>query len=122
MSRCNSSDLTIMLCFFYGIYTVDYRDQFLFFNAGKFLSPQKILGTFIIDQSPTFFLWWKADQYNQENRKRKKYHAWLCHLFYPPYFFFSFVITCSLFFILASVCRPNIRESILRGIHTLPFI
>jgi hypothetical protein len=27
---------------------------------------------------------------------------------------------CSLFFIHASVCCPNIRDSILRGVHTLP--
>jgi hypothetical protein len=89
-----------MMCIYFlltGYYTVDYRDQFLF-NAENFLSPKNV-GNFHNRPKADVFLWWKAKQYNQKNRKRKKV-LWLCHLFYPPYFFlfcpnmFSFFHPC----------------------------
>jgi hypothetical protein len=56
---------------------------------GTFFPPENV-GNFRNRPEPGIFLWWKAKQYNQKNRKEKK-GLWLCHLFYPPYFFFLFL-------------------------------
>jgi hypothetical protein len=84
-----------MLCIYFpltGYIYVHYTDRF-FLMLGTFF-PKKLLGTSIIDRILAFFLWWKAEQYNQENRKEKKYYDYV--IFFIHLTFFSFVLTCSL--------------------------
>jgi hypothetical protein len=86
---------------------------------GTFFPPENVRNFHNRPESGVF-LWWKAEQYNQENRKEKK-STMVMSSFLSTLLFFSFVLTCSLFFILVSMCRPSsIRETILRGVHMLP--
>jgi hypothetical protein len=84
---------------------------------GTFFPPENI-GNFRNRPEPDIFLWWKAKQFNQKNRKEKKYYGYV--IFFIHHTFFLFCHNVFSFFILTSVYRPSIRDSILQGIHTLP--
>jgi hypothetical protein len=64
---------------------VDYRDRFLFLMLETFFPPENVRN-FYNRPEPGVFLWWKAEQFNQENRKGKKYYGYAI-FFYQPYFF-----------------------------------
>jgi hypothetical protein len=108
-----------MLCiyfFFDGIYTIDYKDRFLFLMLGIFFSPENV-GNFHNTLEPGVFYGGRPNNIIGKIEKEKNTMVMLSFL--STLLFFYFVLTYSLFFILASVCRPSIHESILRGVHTL---
>jgi hypothetical protein len=76
------------------IYTLDYRDRFLFLMLETFFLPENV-GNFHNRSQPAFFLWWKAEQYNQENRKKS---IMVMSSFLSTLLFSTFILMCSLFF------------------------
>jgi hypothetical protein len=67
---------------------------------------------------PMFFYGGRPNNIIRKIEKEKKYYGYV--IFFIHLTFFSVVLTCSIILILASVCCPSIRESILRDVHTLP--
>jgi hypothetical protein len=79
-----SNDNIVHLFFFDEIYKVDYRDQFLFFNAGTFFFPENV-GNFHNRPEPGIFYGERPNNIIRKIEKKKILR--LCHHFYPPYFF-----------------------------------
>jgi hypothetical protein len=87
---------------------VDYRDQFLFLNAGNFLSPENV-GNFHNRPEPDIFYGGRPNNIIRKIEKKKI--LWLCHLFYPPYFFLLFCPNVFSFF--SSLQTGTIRASVI---------
>jgi hypothetical protein len=80
-----SDDNAMDLFSFDGIYTVDYRDRFLFLMLGTFF-PHKRLGTSIIDQSPTFFYGERPNNIIRKIEKEKKYYGYVIFFIHLTFF------------------------------------
>jgi hypothetical protein len=108
-----------MSCIYFPLteYTVDYKDLFLFLMLGIFF-PHEILGTSIIDKSPLFFLWWKANNIIRKIEKEK--NTMVMSSFLSTFLFFLFCPNVFSFFHPYKRMPSSIHESILQGVHTLP--
>jgi hypothetical protein len=95
---------------------VDYRDWFLFLMLKTFFPPENV-GNFHNRPEPNVFYGERPNNIIRKIEKKKKYYGYV--IFFIHLTFFLFCPNVFFFFILASVCRPSIRENILWGIRTL---